>query len=73
MHCKRIVFDSVKVEIFGGDCLIRTLSDGEYAFEGVESSLDRANYVKKSDKEFNIKKIKKINNTVAKLQQARQS
>ena len=56
-HCKRMVFDNVKVENFGGDCLIRTLSDGEYVFEGVESSLDRANYVKKSDKEFNIKNI----------------
>ena len=56
-HCKRIVFDNVKVENFGGDCLIRTLSDGEYVFEGVESSLDRVDFVKKSDKEFNIKKI----------------
>ncbi len=56
-HCKRIVFDGVKIENFGGDCLVRALTDGEVVFSGVDCDLEKDSFVKKAEESFNIRTV----------------
>lgn len=56
-YCKRITFENVKIMNFKGDCLVRTLTDGECIFQNVESKLDKKDLVKKTDGAFNVKPI----------------
>lgn len=56
-HCKKIVFESVNVEKFKGDCLVRTLTDGEFSFKNVNCVLERNSYVKETLDNFNIRTV----------------
>ncbi|MBQ8408370.1 MAG: right-handed parallel beta-helix repeat-containing protein [Clostridia bacterium] len=56
-HCKRVVFDNVKIESFGGESLILTKTDGEFVFNGVDCSIDEANYVKRTEETFKIQTV----------------
>ena len=56
-YCKRIVLDKVKINNFGGDCLVRALSDGEIVFNEVECSLEEKELVKKTEEIFKIRTV----------------
>ncbi len=56
-NCKRIVLDGVKIENFGGDCLVRELNESEIVFSDVECELEMSEFVKKTDEIFRIKTV----------------
>ena len=56
-YCKRILLDGVKVKKFGGDCLVRALSDGEIVFNDIECDLEESQLVKKTDEIFKIRTV----------------
>ena len=56
-YCKRIVLDKVKINNFGGNCLVRALSNGEIVFNEVECSLDEKELVKKTEEIFKIRTV----------------
>ena len=56
-NCKRILLDGVKIENFGGDCLVRAMNDGEFVFKDVDSTLDDSEFVKKTDEIFKIRTV----------------
>ena len=56
-NCKRILLDGVKVENFGGDCLVRALNEGEFVFKDVDSALDESEFVKKTEEIFKIRTV----------------
>jgi len=53
-HCKYVLFENVKIENFSGDCLVRTLTDGEFVFRGVESAVRDSDRVKRTEEAFVI-------------------
>ena len=56
-HCNRIVFENVTIEHFRGDCIVRARTDGEYVFNNVKSEVEEKHFVKKTDEEFDIRRI----------------
>ena len=56
-NCKRILLDGVKVENFGGDCLVRALNEGEFVFKDVDSALEESEFVKKTEEIFKIRTV----------------
>ena len=55
--CKRVVLDRVKIENFGGACLLRALSEGEFVFEKVDCNIEKDDFVKKTDEIFKIRTV----------------
>ena len=53
-HCKKIIFDNVKIDGFNGDCLLRTRTECKREFNNVKCNIEEENYVKTTDEEFNI-------------------
>ena len=56
-HCRRVLFENVRIADFDGDCLVRAMTDGEYVFRDVHCALDETDYVKMTDETFVIKAI----------------
>ena len=56
-YCKRIVLDKVKINNFGGDCLVRALNEGEFVFKDVDCGLEDGDFVKKTDEIFKIRTV----------------
>jgi hypothetical protein len=56
-HCKRIVLDGVKIKDFKGDCLVRALTDGETVFNDVDCTIEKNDFVKKTENNFTIRTV----------------